>query len=72
MSANEIAYVYEECHVILGDFAIRSILILHAILRCEWVVILGFSPVMYTSSNWGGCLHCSHGWCSSDWWSQLL
>ena len=28
-------------------------------LGCDYVIILGFSPVMYLSSNSGGYLHCS-------------
>ena len=23
-------------------------------LGCKWIIILGFSPVVYPSSNWGG------------------
>jgi len=38
----------------------------------EWVIILGFQPVVYPYSNWGGYLRCSHGWRSSDCRSQLL
>ena len=26
----------------------------------EWVILLGFPPDMYPSSNWGGYLRCSH------------
>ena len=38
----------------------------------EWIIIQGFPEIIYPSSNWGGYLHCSHGWCNRDWQSQQL
>ena len=52
--------------IILGDFSHMQDL------GHEWVTILGFPSMVYLPSNWGRYLHCSHGWCSSDWRSQQL
>ena len=38
---------------------------------CGCVIMLGFPPIVYPSSNWRGYLRCSHVWRSSYWRSRL-
>ena len=59
------------CDTILGDSATPCSCYVQCLGR-EWIIILGFPPVVCPSSNWAGCLCCSHGWHSSDWRTQLL
>jgi len=67
-STNDIAHqgCSLPCDLILGDFS-HTRLVLIPRLRCELVIMLGFPPIVYPSSNLGGHLRCSHGWRSSDW-----
>ena len=49
------------CDVIFWVISATCSLCYIQCLRCEWVIISGFPPLMYPSSNWSRYLHCSHG-----------
>ena len=54
--------------VILGDFS-HMLLVLYAMFCTLMGHYIGISSCHQIV---GGYFRCSHGWCSSDWWSQLL